>query len=291
MSGTNTVKSMGAKGRKDALAFDPEDVKLITDPNHPLYDERVHEEPSPEFVANIDHLGIIEPITVRRNGDVVEVAIGRRRVKAARIANVERRKKGLPPHQIYAIVQRGDDATMQEVIAAENEARKNDSPMNRAKKMQRLATLGRTEEQIACVFCCSRATVKNTLALLDLDETVQKAVERGTIKPVFAAKELARLPREEQRTKLKSLVDAGATKGEAAKGAIRQLNKGEAIAPRTSSTPRPRLPSYASVEAFAEALRKREKDTEYAILRFLLGHPRALDRFSELKGAAKEAGL
>lgn len=272
--GRNTVEAYGAKGRKDALPFDPDDITLVTDPNHPLYDRRVHEEPTEAFIANLKAVPQIEPIAVRKNGErrgkpIIECIVGRMRVKAYRIINAERRKKGLEPVWVYGVIRQGTDAEMMEAIIAENEARKEDTPLSRAWKMKRLADLGRDEARLGTVFCCDVQTVRRTLALLDLHESVQAAVAAGSIGATLAAQELVKLPREEQPAALAKLIESGTTKGASAKEAARAIRDGREPGPSL-----PRMRKRPIVSRAAEALAATgRKDAEIAagVLRWAMG--------------------
>jgi ParB family chromosome partitioning protein len=181
--------SLNAKGKKDAYMFDPDDLVLVIDEKSPLYDERVHLPIDENLVLNMmfapDNVpqGVLEPITVARNTETgkVEVVIGRQRVKAAREANKRLKKAGLEQIRIPAMVQRVNPHRGMGMIISENEHRQNDTPLGRARKMQRYLDLGRDESEIAVLFGISAASVKNALALLDAPAAVRNAVETGKI--------------------------------------------------------------------------------------------------------------
>ena len=71
-------------------------------PEHDLFDERVSEALTEEFVNSIDAHGVDTPILIVRvenpdTGDVTAVVIaGRKRVRAARVVNKRRKKRGEP---------------------------------------------------------------------------------------------------------------------------------------------------------------------------------------------------
>jgi len=212
--------SYGAVGRGDTISFKPETLKVITDPKHPLFDPRVERPPSEKMVLSIMHLGIIEPLVIWRDGQDVYIVDGRQRRAAALEANKLRAKEGRELIECPCVWRRGDDAKLYEISISANEVRSGDSAIERAKKMQRLADFGRDEEQIAVVFGCTTATVRSSLALLECDVKVQRAVESGQVAATIATK-LAKLPREEQVAKLGEMVVAGATKGAAAAKVVR----------------------------------------------------------------------
>ncbi|HDR9034424.1 ParB/RepB/Spo0J family partition protein [Burkholderia sp. AU32262] len=208
----NSVDAYGAKGKGNLLDFDPDDLTLVTDETHPLYDERVHWPLDEAMVRNIDFQGIIQPIEVTKNPETgaTEVVTGRQRVKNCREANRRRRERGEKPWLIPAFVRRiapkDRSKKLSAAIASENAIRQQETPMTRAAKMAR--QLGHhTEEEVAILFGCKVATVRSTLALLDCCAEVQKAVDSGKV-PVTHAAKLARMKPDQQREKVRDLIDA-----------------------------------------------------------------------------------
>lgn len=213
--GSEAKKTHGALSRTDLFFFDPNDLVLVEDPKHPLYDERIKLPIDEAIVLSIMKFGVLEPVTVRKNGvdkkgnPQIEVIDGRQRTRCAREANRRLAEAGGELHRVPAVIKRVDDATLFGIMVATNEGRTQDSPLVKARKMSRFIAMGRSEEDVSITFCCSKATVKNHLALLDLDETVQQAIEAGRV-GVTIAKKLAILPREEQVEGLLKILDANA---------------------------------------------------------------------------------
>lgn len=208
--GKNSIDVYGAVGKTNQLMFDPSTLTLVTDPNHPLYDERVHKPIDEATVLNIMHQGVLEPIIVTKNTETgaVEVVDGRQRVKCAIEANKRLAARGEAALVIPGVVRRGRPHELAGVMVSTNEIRTADTPMNRAAKMARLANMGQGEDQIAVIFGCTTATVRSTLALLDCSEPVRKAVDAGQIN-VSHAKALVKLEPAEQRAKVAELIAAG----------------------------------------------------------------------------------
>lgn len=102
---------------------------------------------------------------------------------------------------------------MAKYMVSENEIRRPDTPLGRAKKMSDALDRGLDEDDIAVLFGCSVQTVRATLSLLEATQAVREAVESGTV-TVTQARQLGALPPEEQRAKVAEieLVTAG-TKG------------------------------------------------------------------------------
>jgi len=227
----NSIAAYGAQGKTNVLMFDPEDVLLVTDPKHPLFDERVNMPLSEGLVRNIMCYGVLEPIIVRKNPDtgVTEVVVGRQRVKAVREANKRLRERGEEPLSIPATVKRAEDSTLAGILVSENEQREADTPLGRARKMQRLLDMGKTEDDLTIIFGFSKNTIKNTLALLECCADVKKAVDSGAI-GVSVAYELSKLDPEEQRKTLDKMLKAGGSTSADGKGKHERSRKMRAAA-------------------------------------------------------------
>ncbi|WP_321782362.1 hypothetical protein [Burkholderia pyrrocinia] len=254
----NSIDVYGAKGKGNTLQFDPEDLTLVVDPMHPLYDERVHMPIDENMVRNIMfHKMILQPIEVSKNPETgeIEVVTGRQRVKNAREANRRFRDQGLPPVFVPAFVRKLPREQRASVLSAatasENAIRQQETPMTTAAKMARQANMGRNEDDIAAIFGCNVATVRSTLALLDCCEAVQKAVDSGDIL-VTHARALAKVPPAEQRAKVRELKEAGAgKKGHARSRAQRAVMDSGAARMRSKAEIRAELEKAAGERADA----------------------------------------
>jgi len=211
----NSIEAYGAKGKSNVLYFDPDDLVIVDDPKHPLYDERIHLPISEPLVLNIMFQGVLESIVVTKDPELGKTLVvdGRQRVRAAREANKRLRKQGSEPVLVPALPRRGEAASLAGVMVSANEIREDDTPLNRAKKMQRLLELGRSEEDLTILFGCSLATVKNTLALLECTAAVRSAVESGKINVTHAYKLSKKEPEEQRETLDKMLKAAGEETG------------------------------------------------------------------------------
>lgn len=263
----NSKDIYNATGKSNLLTFDPETLTLVTDPKHPLFDERVNLPVSEPLVLNILAHGVLEPVLVRKNPETgdVEVVVGRQRVKACREANKRLKAQGLEPFQIPGIVKRADDGGLAGMVVSENEIREDDSPIGRAKKAQRLFDLGKTEEQIAIYFGCSKQTVKNMVALLECCADVRNAVESGKI-PVSEAYKLSKKEPSEQ----KDIVAKMITASESAKG---KRNKSKAVREAAGGS---KLRGKREVDYMKELIEEKCADDAFkaaavAVLEWVLG--------------------
>lgn len=201
----------GASGKTNVLTFEPESLYLVTDKTHPLYDERVHLPIDEGMVLNIKELGVLEPIIVWKDPEtgLTCVVVGRQRVKHTLEANKLLLNEGKDPLLVPGVVKRGSANQMAKYMVSENEIRRPDTPLGRAKKMSDALDRGLDEDDIAVLFGCSVQTVRATLALLEATQAVREAVEAGTIN-VTQARQLASLKPEEQREKVKQIETATA---------------------------------------------------------------------------------
>jgi ParB family chromosome partitioning protein len=281
--------------RMNAFAMDPNDLTVVgldTDdgPEHPLYDERIRLPVDEGLVRNIRTYGVIEPVSVRKNGDRVEVVAGRQRVRAARVAAERMEAAGELPVRVPCMVRRDKDARAMGVMISENENRQDDDAVTRAQKAQRMLDYGQTEEDIAVAFGISKQAVKNLLAVLDLDDKVQSLVSERKL-AYSTAITLRDLPREEQVTKASEMVDAGVGVAEAKRQErLRKASRNGKTAPDPQRSTRGRavgvkvLRKVADDEAFMGALDQQARD----MLRWILGDEAAAKRIKGLSALIKE---
>jgi ParB family chromosome partitioning protein len=118
---------------------------------------------------SIKQHGVIQAIAVRRTGDGYELIAGERRLKAAKMANLE-----MIPVVIHEDV--SDQASL-EWAMVENLQREDLDPIERAKGFQSMMTrLNLKQDQVAERVDLKRSTVTNHLRLLELPEEVQDAL-------------------------------------------------------------------------------------------------------------------
>ena len=205
----NSNDVYGAKSRSNVLFFDPADLVIVKDPKHPLYDERINLPIDEALVRNIMFHGVLETIVFCKDTETGEIQVvdGRQRVRCAKEANKRLKAQGCEPVLVPGLPRRGDAAALAGVMVSANEIRQDDTALGRAKKMQRLADLGKSEEDLGILFGISRATVKNTLALLECSAAVKGAVDSGKI-GITHAYSLAKMDVPEQKETLEKMLKA-----------------------------------------------------------------------------------
>jgi ParB/RepB/Spo0J family partition protein len=251
--GANAAKTLGARGRQDALAFFPEDLTLVVGNNV---------DPEVQALADAGHLqlradgpvdtelsesiridGQLQPIRIMKDGDRKLVVLGRQRVKAVAHLNAQMPKGGdgdPTAHRIIAMVYRADEARAFAATIAENEHRTADTPTVRAQKMQRALDRGLSAEEVCRIFRIGKQQLSNMVKLLDLASEVRRAVDKGEITQSLAYTELAHLDRGEQVDALKELRANGQTRGSAAKDAVRNTRNTKNGGPQKPARQRPK---------------------------------------------------
>ncbi len=125
------------------------------------------------LAASIRDHGVLAPILVTETLDGYRLVAGERRVRAARLAGLER---------IPAVVRQVADRDLLELALVENLQREDLDPIEEAHAYRQLIDdFGFTQEQLAERVSRARSSVANTLRLLELPETIQQMVIDGQI--------------------------------------------------------------------------------------------------------------
>ena len=126
-----------------------------------------------ELAESIRQLGLIQPITVKRQGEKYIIISGERRWRASERAGLE---------VIPAYIREVDDTTLHAMALVENIQREDLNAIEISLGMQRLIEeCGLTQEALAERLGKKRSTVANYLRLLNLPEEVQFAIKGGII--------------------------------------------------------------------------------------------------------------
>lgn len=167
--------------------------KIIPNPTQPR--AAFDDEALAELADSIRTLGVIQPITVKRNTDNEYVIIsGERRWRASKMAGLE---------SIPAYIREVDDANLHAMALVENIQRQDLNAIEIALGMQRLVDeCGLTQDSLAEKVGKKRSTVANYMRLLRLPDEVQLALKEGLIS-MGHAKAIAGVPDEKQLALLK----------------------------------------------------------------------------------------
>jgi len=158
------------------------------------------------LAASIKAVGLLQPVLVRELRDEAEsfeLIAGERRWRAARRAGLQ---------TIPVLVQVADDAASLEQALVENLHRVDLNALEEAGAYQQLIDeFGLTHEQVASRVGRGRATITNTLRLLQLPAGVQQALAEGTISAGHARALLGTPDRALQERLVERIVEEGLT--------------------------------------------------------------------------------
>lgn len=126
-----------------------------------------------ELTQSIKEKGMIQPILVRRRGDIYELIAGERRLRAC---------KSLGIKEIPVIIKDVDDRDSLEISLIENIQRQELNPIEEARAYQYLIEKFQvTQEKISEVLGRARVTITNTLRLLKLPIEIQEELKKGRL--------------------------------------------------------------------------------------------------------------
>ncbi len=140
----------------------------------------IREEQLKELALSIEEQGIIQPIVVRERAVVdsqtgvrFEIIAGERRWRAAQLANLD---------AVPAVIRTMSDASAIAVALIENIQRENLNPLEEANAFQKLIIeYEMTHQEVANAVGRARASISNTLRLLDLSSSVQTLLNEAKI--------------------------------------------------------------------------------------------------------------
>lgn len=180
-----------------------------------------------ELVESIRERGIIQPLIVRKVDGKYELIAGERRWRAAN----ELKLKEAP-----AIVREASDQEVLELALIENLQREGLNPIEEAIAYQRLhREFNMTQEDISKRVGKSRASVANSMRLLDLADDLQSLVKQGRLSVGHAKVLLSLKSHDEQRLLADQIIRQGASVRVAEKLAAEHLKKTGKTPSRSSS--------------------------------------------------------
>jgi ParB family chromosome partitioning protein len=126
-----------------------------------------------ELAESIREVGLLQPVVVRQTESGYELLVGERRLRASKLAGVER---------IPALVRQADDRQALEQALVENLQRADLKPLEEALAYRNLVELFEiTQEEVARRVGRSRVHITNTLRLLDLPDSVKDLLDAGLL--------------------------------------------------------------------------------------------------------------
>jgi len=135
--------------------------------------DRFDEEGIGALADSIREVGLLQPVLVRPAGDGYELVAGERRWRAAHRAGLQ---------MIPAIVRQTEDRRALQAALVENLQRDDLNPLEEAAAYQQMIEdFSMTHEQVATTIGKSRAAVSNTLRLLQLPPSIQRALREDRL--------------------------------------------------------------------------------------------------------------
>lgn len=125
------------------------------------------------LASSLAQYGMIQPITVRRVGEMYQIVTGERRWRAARMAGLS---------EVPVLVIEADDRRAAELALVENIQRTNLNPIEEAAAIADLMEdFGLTQDEAAGRIGRNRSTVANLLRLLELPQELREMVVAGAL--------------------------------------------------------------------------------------------------------------
>jgi len=126
-----------------------------------------------QLAESVKTHGVVQPIIVRKEGDIYRIIAGERRWRAARLAGLD---------TIPAIVKDVSNKQLMEMALIENIQREDLNPIEEAEAFNRLMKeFSMTQEQLSVTVGKSRSAIANSVRLLSLCDEVRKLVESGEL--------------------------------------------------------------------------------------------------------------
>jgi ParB family chromosome partitioning protein len=126
-----------------------------------------------ELTASIREQGILQPLLARKVAGGYELVAGERRLRAARLAGLDR---------VPLLVRKVQDEARLELALVENIQRENLNPIEEAMAYRELQSVtGGTQDEVARKVGKDRVTVANAMRLLKLPDFVRKELVGGTL--------------------------------------------------------------------------------------------------------------
>lgn len=126
-----------------------------------------------ELAQSIKNLGVIQPVTLRKDGEKFEIISGERRFRASKLAGL---------NSIPAYIRLVNDQELLEMALVENIQREDLDSIEIALTYQRLLDeIGMTQENLSQRVGKDRSTITNSIRLLRLSPDIQNAIRSGEI--------------------------------------------------------------------------------------------------------------
>jgi len=145
--------------------------KIIPNKNQPRLD--FYDDSIKGLAESIKQNGLLQPVTVRKNGDKFELIAGERRYRACLLNGAK---------DIEAIIMESSDEESANLALIENLQREDLNAIEQAMAMRRIMISENiTQNELADRLGYKQSTVANKLRLLKLPDYIKKAISMGSI--------------------------------------------------------------------------------------------------------------
>ena len=153
------------------VKYEPEELSIERIQVNPFQPRRIfQQEALQELAASVQEFGILQPLLVRRKGDMAELIAGERRLRAAKLAGLK---------QVPVLYKELTDQEMAEIAIIENLQREDLSFFEEAEGFARLLhEFSFTQEALARRMGISQSALANKLRLLKLPQAVQQVISK-----------------------------------------------------------------------------------------------------------------
>lgn len=165
----NIAQIINSDKERNFLYIDINLIERNSDQPRKVFDKKSLD----ELAESIKNYGIIQPLLVKENGDSYIVVSGERRLRAAKIAGLEK---------VPAIIKDVDEEISDKISLIENIQREDLNPIEEAKAFRYLLDeYNLKQEDLAKEIGKSRQYVGNTIRLLNLDSRVIVLILNGEL--------------------------------------------------------------------------------------------------------------
>ena len=143
------------------------------EPNNNQPRKKFDDEKLKTLSESIMQHGIVQPIIVRKDGNIYRIVAGERRWRAARLAGLK---------TVPVVIKELTNKQVMEIALIENIQREDLNPIEEAEAFDRLLNeYNMTQEELSNSIGKSRSAIANTIRLLGLNEKVKEHLINGEI--------------------------------------------------------------------------------------------------------------
>ena len=172
--------------------------KIVANDKQPRKD--FDEQKLGELADSMKQHGVLQPVILRKKGNIYEMVAGERRLRAATKAGIQK---------IPAIIKELSDTEVMEIALIENLQREDLNPIEEALAYRSLMSdFGLTQEELSKRVGKSRSLIANTVRLLNLDKETQDLVAQDEL-TAGHARALLSIQNKKERLNLAKKISAG----------------------------------------------------------------------------------